>query len=256
MSISVRYKAALKAASLHFGASIGVALLAAALVFGVWYPYPYRELAGGRELFLLIVLVDVVCGPLLTMVMFNPKKPRWELTMDLGFVAMIQVAALLYGVYTLAMARPIYLVYEVDRFRVVSVADVQEGELRPELGGLHRVPWWGPKTIGVRAPRDGEETLKSLDLSLQGNEPSARPDWWVPYEENRQQAKARAQSIEVLKQKHPAQKNVLEKAVWETGRKESDLKWLPLTGFKSSEWVALVDAVTADVVGFAPIDGF
>lgn len=248
--------AALKAASLHLGASTVVAMLAAALVFGVWYPYPYWELTGGRELFLLIVVVDVVCGPLLTLVMFNPRKSRRELAFDLGIVAAIQVVALTYGVCTLAMARPVYLVFEVDRFRVVSTADIQDGQLKSELGGLHRLPWWGPKTIGVRPPRDGEETLQSLDLSLQGNEPSARPDWWVPYDDCREQVKSRAQRIDILRHKHPAKHVVLDDAIRETGRKELDLKWLPLTGFRSNEWIVLLDSDRGNVVGFAPIDGF
>lgn len=246
----------MRAALIHFGASALVAVLAAVLVFGVWYPYPYRELAGGRELFLLIVAVDVVCGPLLTLVLFNPKKPRWELSMDLGIVALIQIAALAYGLYTLAVARPVYLVYEVDRFRVVSTADIQEGALNPAAGGLQRLPWWGPKVIGVREPRDADEKLQSLDLSLQGNEPSARPDWWVPFEENKPAVLARAKPISMLRDRHPQQTEAIDKAVRESGMPESDLRWVPLTGFKSTEWVVLVDKQSAEVRAFAPVDGF
>ena len=66
----------LRAAGLHLLLSLVVATLAAVLVFGLWYPGVYRLLAGGGELFLLVVVVDVVCGPLLTLVLFNPTKPR------------------------------------------------------------------------------------------------------------------------------------------------------------------------------------
>ena len=79
MNFSLRFRPALKAASWHVLCSVGVALLAAAVVFGLWYPFPYRDLSGGRELFFLVVAVDVVCGPLLTLVLFNPAKPRAEL---------------------------------------------------------------------------------------------------------------------------------------------------------------------------------
>ena len=48
----------------------------ALLVFAVWYPYPYREISGGRDLFLLVVAVDVVLGPLITFAVFNRAKPR------------------------------------------------------------------------------------------------------------------------------------------------------------------------------------
>lgn len=256
MSFRDRSKAAFRAALAHFGASLVVALGAAVLVFGVWYPYPYRELAGGTELFLLIMAVDVVCGPLLTLVLFNPKKPKWELRTDLGLVIVIQLAALAYGLYALAMARPVYLVYEIDRFRVVSMADIQPGDLKPESGGLHRLPWTGPEVIGVRRPADAEEKLRSLDLSLQGNEPSARPDWWVSYDQNKEQALARSKPLQVLRDRHPAESDAIYKAVQESGLPEGSLKWVPLTGFKSNAWVVLIDGSKGDVKAFAPVDGF
>lgn len=256
MKLSVRAGAALRAAFLHFCVSILVAIVAGMLVFGVWYPFPYRELAGGRELFLLIVVVDVVCGPLLTMVLFNPQKPRRELRTDLGLVILVQLMALVYGVYALALARPVYLAYEVDRFRVVSVADIQEGELKPELGGFHRLPWLGPKVIGVRDPVDADEKLKSLDLSFQGNEPSARPDWWVAYEKVRTAVLSRARPIQDLRDRRPDAERKIDEAIRDSGQPEVNLQWVPLTGFKSTSWVAFVDARTAEVLAFAPVDGF
>ena len=256
MSLSIRGRAAARAAAVHLLASVLVAVLAAALVFGIWYPYPYRELAGGRELFLIVVAVDVVCGPLLTLVLFNPRKSRRELFLDLSLVALVQLAALGYGLYTVAQARPVYLVFEVERFRVVSVADILEGTLKPELGGLHRLPWTGPVTIGVREPRDPDEKLNSLELSLQGNEPSARPDWWQVYDLSKPQVLKRAQPIDALRKKQPGAVSLIDQAVAESGTGESALGWVPLTSFKSTSWVAFVDLKTAEVLAFAPVDGF
>ena len=121
MVMKFRMQRALRAAALHLGGSLLVAALAGALVFGLWYPYPYRELAGGRELFLLIVVVDVVCGPLLTLVLYNPAKPRAELWRDLGLVVLIQLAALGYGLHVVWQARPVYMVQEVDRLKVIEL---------------------------------------------------------------------------------------------------------------------------------------
>ena len=49
------WKDRLRAGTIHFGISVGVALLAALLVLLVWYPYPYREVSGGRELLLILI---------------------------------------------------------------------------------------------------------------------------------------------------------------------------------------------------------
>ncbi len=48
----------------------------ALLVFAVWYPYPYREISGGRELFTLVVAVDVVLGPLITFVVRKRERKK------------------------------------------------------------------------------------------------------------------------------------------------------------------------------------
>ena len=93
-------------------------------MFGWWYPYPYRELSGGRELFALVVAVDVVLGPLITLVIFNPAKTRCHLVMDFTVIGLLQVAALAYGLWTVFVARPVHLVFEYHRMAVVHAIDV------------------------------------------------------------------------------------------------------------------------------------
>lgn len=256
MQLTSRLTAGLKAALVHLVCSLGIAIAAGVLVFLVWYPYPFRELSGGRELFLLIMAVDVVCGPLLTMVLFNPTKAKSELIRDLSMVAIIQLAALGYGLYTVAMARPVYVVHEVDRLRVVSRADIPEEQLKPELGGFHQLSWDGPQFIGVREPKDGDERLKSLDLSLQGQEPSVRPDWWQSYELSRFKILARAKQIVDLRKKRPEAASMINRAVTDAGKPEAELVWLPITSFKTADWVVILDAKTAAPLAYAPIDGF
>jgi hypothetical protein len=247
---------ALKASGIHFICSVGVALLAAMLIFLVWYPYPYREMSGGRELFFIIVAVDVVCGPLLTMVIFDPAKPRAELIRDLGLVAIIQLAALGYGLYAMALARPVYLVHEVDRLKVVSVADIPPEELKPVLGGLHQLPWLGPKVIGLREPKNNDEMVKNLDLALGGQESSVRPDWWQPYDLNRSKVLARAKPVAELRAKRPAAAALIDQAIAQSGKTEAQLRYIPMTSFRTTDWVAFIDATTADPLAYAPIDGF
>ena len=125
----INWKERLGAAGIHLGISLAIAALAALLVFGLWYPYPYREISGGRELFLLVVSVDVILGPLITLAVFNRAKPWMELRRDLAVVALIQLAALGYGLWTVSVARPVHLVFEIDRFRVVHAIDVDEAQL-------------------------------------------------------------------------------------------------------------------------------
>ena len=150
MSIRERLVPALQAALVHLGGSVLVAGLSAALVFGLWFPAPYDELAGGLFLWALIAVVDVVCGPLLTLIVFDRSKPRGELVRDIGFIALLQLAALGYGLYSVAQARPIYLAYEGDRFRLVSMADVDAGKLGEAPPELRSPGYGGPRLLGAK----------------------------------------------------------------------------------------------------------
>jgi len=247
----------LKAASIHLGASATVAALTALLVFGLWFPYPYRELAGGRELFLLILGVDVVCGPLLTLVVFDPRKHRQELVRDISLVALIQVAALAYGLHTVVQARPVLLAFEADRFRVVTVAEIDPSKLEQAPKGLRTLGFTGPRVIGVQIPKPTDsDFMSNLDTAMAGLEVTFRPAFWRAYDEQRATVRQKAKPLSMLKQTHPEQTAVIAKAVAETGLAEGRLRYLPLQSRRSANWVALVDHETANVVGFAPVDGF
>jgi hypothetical protein len=260
MRFSHNFTAAFKAAGVHLLLSVAVALVAGAFVFTVWYPFPYRELMGGRELFFLVIAVDVVCGPLLTLVLYNPSKPRAELMRDLGLVAIIQFAALLYGLQIVMAVRPVYLVYEVDRFTAVSAIDVDDVALEKINAPWNSLPLWGARVIATREPKGEEEKLKSISESLIGSEPSVRPDWWKQFDAPvRANALRHAKPLKELRQRHF--KNVdanikIDTAIRNSGRGEDALRWLPLTSKRATDWVVLIDAQTAMPIAYVEVDGF
>jgi hypothetical protein len=255
MTFNTRLHAAFKAATAHFGLSLLVALMAAALVFGVWFPFPYRELAGGRELFILVVTVDVICGPLLTLVLYNPAKPRAELVRDLGLVALIQMAALIYGLWTVWLVRPVFLVNEFDRFKAVANADVRRFDFDKLPASLQPKIWAGPITVGLRQPKDMEERQKVLFESVQGGPDYAeRPEFYLPYEgQVALQSLNRGKSLADFIKRYPLQTDAINKIANSIGVSVDQLKYVPVTG--RSDWIALVNK-QGNIVGFVPGDGF
>ncbi|RYF18915.1 MAG: hypothetical protein EOO30_01710 [Comamonadaceae bacterium] len=256
MISSTRIRAAANAALVHLGLSALVGLATAALVFGLWFPYPFRNLSGGQELFLLLVSVDVVCGPLLTAVLFNTRKSRRELTLDLSLVALVQLAALVYGVHVISQARPVVLAYETDRLVAVSAAQVDPADLGKAPPDFQNLSWSGPVLVGTRDAKPGE-TLESVLLSTHGVEPSARPSWWQPYEKNRPQIQQRMKKLADLRAARPsAAQAEIDAAAAKAGLPVADLFYVPLTSQKMLDgWIALLDRDTR-IVGYAPVDGF
>lgn len=255
MSGLSRYRSAAKAAGIHGLCTVFVAVLAALLVFGIWYHYPYRELAGGRELFLLIVFVDVVCGPLLTMVLYNPAKPRAELWRDLGLVVIIQLTALGYGLQVVWQARPVYLVQEVDRFKVIIAPQLLD-ESVANLPAALRPRWLGgPITVAIRETEDAAEGNRVLfESMLGGRDYAERPEFYLPYEGAAALKSLRhAKPLAVFLDKQPSQRRAAADLAASKGLDMAQLVYLPVVG--RQDWVAVLDQ-QAQIQGFLKGDGF
>jgi hypothetical protein len=254
-----RARSAIRAALFHFLGSLLVASLAATLVLWVWFPHPYDLLSGGRSLFLMLVGVDVVCGPLLTLVLFNPAKPRRELFADMALVVLLQLAALLYGLHTAYAARPLFLVHEVDRFRVITMSDYGDADVGGAIAALDAPlrPHWlkRPVAVGIREPRDAEERKTVLMESVVGGRDfSQRPEFYVPYDAAYQvKALARARQLQAFTARYPATAGDAAALLGKYGVVAEEALFLPV--LHRQDWVAVLDR-SARILGFLPGDGF
>lgn len=244
-----------RAAGIHLGISLAIATVAALLVFVEWYPYPYREISGGRELFLILVTVDVIMGPLITLMIFDTAKPRRELRLDLAVVGLLQLAALAYGMWTVSLARPVHLVFEMDRFRVVHAAEIPVDALDRVPPGVDAMPWLGPTMLAVRPFRSEAERMETTLLALQGVSHSAQPGLWEPYEAALPRVRAAAKPVAELRSRFPREAAAIDAAIADTGVPASGLVYLPMHGRKTF-WTAFVEPVSGRVVGFMPLDSF
>lgn len=249
------WKDRLRASGIHLSISLVMAALAALLVFVVWYPYPYREISGGRELFLILVSVDVILGPLITLAIFNRVKLWAVLRRDLAVIGLIQLAALAYGLWTVFVVRPVHLVFEYDRFRVVHAIDVPPDLINRAPAELQMLPVAGPTLLGLRPMRDGEEKLNMTLAALQGLDLGARPELWRSYEQSRADVLKQGKSVAQLKQRLADKAAVIDTAVSRTGRRTDQLLYLPMVGRKTF-WTILLDSSSADVLGFMPLDPY
>lgn len=110
---------------IHLGLSACVVGLVAALMLLVWYPQPWFVHDGGWTVFRLILAVDVVLGPLLTLIIY--RRGKAGLRRDLTIIAAIQLGALAFGVTTMLQHRPVYVVYAENNFFAVTWAQLRQG---------------------------------------------------------------------------------------------------------------------------------
>lgn len=79
-----------------------------------WYPGLLFDTANGWRAISLIIGIDLILGPVLTLIVFNPKKS--SLKFDLSIIAVIQIIALSYGCWTIHTSRPIALAFINNSF--------------------------------------------------------------------------------------------------------------------------------------------
>ena len=170
-----------KAAAIHLSISVCVGPAAAALIFGVWYPPPYSHAVGADQLILLLLGVDVVLGPLLTLVVF--KSGKKSLRFDLTVIALLQVCAFLYGMSVVVRARPAFIVGRVDRFVIVSANDLDDEDFAKASDPQFRsAPWTGPKVIGAAVPTDTQLRNDVLFSSAGGKDLEKFPQYYTDYD--------------------------------------------------------------------------
>lgn len=229
-----------KASAIHLGLSACIAGALLALMLLVWYPWPLYSIAGGRGLTMILVGVDVVLGPLITLVIFKAGKKG--LKFDLAVIALLQLSALAYGVHTVFVARPAWLVFNVDRFNLVAAIDLDPADLakvtRPEF---RSPPIDGPRFVATTLPKDRNARLKLLDSALAGKDVQLFPQRYVPYEQEAAHALGHARRLEVLQKRD--RKGVVQDYLDSSGRAADSVKFLPLRA-RTADAAVLLDAKT------------
>ncbi|UOG17842.1 TfpX/TfpZ family type IV pilin accessory protein [Acinetobacter sp. PK01] len=115
-------KPRLKIALLHFLFSVVLLCIALFLVFKLWYPYPLNIAMGVNNIYVLLLIVDLIIGPLLTFIVYKENKRK--LRFDLIIILILQLSAYTFGLYIVAQGRPLWQVFVVDDIELVSPIDI------------------------------------------------------------------------------------------------------------------------------------
>ena len=235
-----------QAAGTHLLICVAIATAVIGVMLGVWYPGPLFEAAGGSGLLFILVGVDVTLGPLLTLIVF--KSGKRGMKFDLSMIGLVQIAALVYGVYIVSLARPAYMVFVKDRFELATVADLEPAELAAAKYPEFRTPGWtGPLLAATDLPTDAAERKKLLDAAFAGLDLQHFPRYYVPYAERTRDVLAKADTIARLRVAEPVSAKAVDAWLASSGTREADVRALMLrTRFA---WIAvLVDSQTAQPV--------
>lgn len=237
----------IRASLVHLAISTIIATAVVCLMVFLWYPPPYFQAMGGGMLLLLMVGVDIVIGPLITLIIFDQKKK--SLKFDLAVIGILQLSALMYGASIMFQARPVFIGYYKDRFDVITPARIPSGELaRVGDSEYKTISLTGPKQIAVNLPNDVEERNRIMFHPQAAADYLAFPQHYVPYQEKAKDAGAASKPLATLRKKNPQIEAELNSLLKEKGMDEAKAGYLPLNT-KSNDMAVILEKETGKILG-------
>lgn len=177
----------ISAFAIHLTLSLLVFSSLIAILYLYWFPGQLFWIDGGWAGLKLVALVDLVLGPLLTLLLFSPGKKG--LKFDMCAIAAFQVAALAYGFYATHQQQTRGLVFADGEFQTLSYSGhieannklVSKGETPKSLSDFG-----SSNPINVFIPPPSKETMGRylVDIFNGYPDPLARSDKFEPIVDN------------------------------------------------------------------------
>lgn len=167
--------------SIHFGISLLIFAVLSAVILLVWYPGYFFELDGGWEGLRIIIGVDLVLGPLLTLIVYRAGKPG--LKTDLTMIGVFQMVCLAGGMYIVWSERPLAMVYVDGHFYSMSADAYSEANVA--VPDLSKFPGPSPKRVTVKLPEDLNELSEIRGNAFRsGSSMRVLTDLYVPFDDS------------------------------------------------------------------------
>lgn len=191
-----------KALAAHLGISVVLVAIALWLMLYRWFPAPLFHTDGGGIGLKLIVLVDLVLGPLLTFVVFNPAKTRRALAVDFVTIAVLQLGAYFYGLHNIHAVRVQAVAYYEGAFHTVTPEFLAEQEIASD--GWDALGARAPYLVDTREPANADELAGAGSYELiSGLQPFQLHFLYQPYAKVAKQHASKGWSLSALEQQQP-----------------------------------------------------
>jgi len=234
-----------QAALIHLLISTLVVGTVVGIVYWLWYPEPTFGIVGVLPIILMLVGIDLVLGPLLTMIVYKHGKPG--LKFDLSVIALVQIAALVYGANILYEEKPHYLVFVIDRLEFVAQKDIDPLVMRFEEAQTTR--FGDLVKVFARRPEDVEEFQRFFDSVMFDSQPDLerRPEYWEPWSDGADAIREKVKSIEEITAESPAEQENLRQAIERYKENHPQLGVLPIGRIEENVGM-LVDRDTLEII--------
>ena len=225
----------------HLLISFLIALLVIGLVFFIWYPNPLATAVGVISIFLMLLSIDVIVGPLLGLLVYKENKKT--LKFDLAVIIIIQIFALSYGLYSLEQGRPVWIVYNVDRFDIIRKNDIIWEDTQQVQKQYQEPSWFRPQYTAIILSQNTEQRNNDFFAeAFSGISLSQKPERYIDVTKVKSQIQQRALNLGELENYNS--KLAVAKILDQYPQADA---WLPLKA-NALDMVVLIQKDTAKVV--------
>jgi len=240
----------LKAFGLHLLGSALVLTLTLGTLYLGWYHWPGWYLADVPRVLAVLAGVDLVLGPLLTLIIASAKKPRRELARDIAIIVTVQLSALVYGTTALWNGRPLYYAFSEDCLQVVQAYDIDPDELAlARRQQLQFAPHWYsvPRWIWAPLPQDSKERDKIVSSAMQGRfDVVGMPRYFKPWDQGLPALRAQLKNVDDIRYFTSGEKKRLKQRMQAAGFATDRRDAMPLTG-RRRPLLAVIDPASLTI---------
>jgi len=225
------------------GSSVVLSIVLGVLYLG-WYRWPGWYLTGALPIIATLAGVDLALGPLLTLIVAGPNKPRRELTRDIGIILAVQLCALVYGASSLWHGRPLFYAFSETLLQLVQASDISDRELavaRQQKAPVEQYWYSRPRWIWAPLPADPEESNRIVASAVQGGEDvTSMPRYFQPWRQGVEALRKQLKRVDDLGYLSLAQKKFVKERMQEAHMATDELDAIPLVG-RDAPLVAIFD---------------
>ncbi len=242
----------LKAWSIHLLSSAVVLSVILGLLYCGWYRWPGWYLTEVKRVVLVMIGVDVVLGPTLTMIIANQSKARRELARDIGVIVVVQLCALIYGSVSLWNGRPLYYAFSESVLQLVQAYDInpEEAKLGREQNPELAPHWYSlPRWIWAPLPEDPKTRADIFQSAISGGDDViSMPRYFKRWEDGLPALRGQLKKVDAVAYFAKSDKKKLKEKIKAAGIADDQADAIPLTG-RSYPMLAVVDPATLKILG-------
>lgn len=243
----ISWRAKLRAFLIHLILSAIVISLFLVVVTQFWFPGPLFGLEDVWQGLKVLIPVDAILGPILTLIIFVPGKK--SLKTDLSIIAALQFSALIYGGYIIYGQRPVAFAFVIDRFEIVLASENYAKKIPMDRFSDDEKDF--PLMTYVMPASTREERSNFL---IQGINIKKQPERHYPIKQYILRIAEKALDDESLKHTTAESNTILQKFRKSNEYKNNNLLMLPLQASTYKSIIIVIDSTTGKIKQYLEVD--